>query len=403
MNSTNGSPRMVSRRSFIGGGLALSATAALGLAGCVPAPKGASGGSGAGVKANAMPTAGAKAVKGTGTLDFVGFEGDDLPEILKSFFAENDITVNPNYQSGEPETLARLAGQGARGTDLTSWTSPYSTQFAAADVLLPIDPQKVPNLAKLWPFFVEDDRGWLTNAQGELIGIPQYWGGIGLVWDTEVLPKMKSWSDILDPALTGRVAMIDFPESIMQAASLAVGGVDPSKMTKDDLDKLVDWLTPVVKQVKVFSPSFGDIITLMGSHDVAAVFPGFPFLANSAAEAGATTFTASDRLEEGAIGAIEIVGIPRGADNPDAAYAFINQMLEPKINAEIAELQGSPGTVTGVAPHVSKAHRKAFAYDDLDGFYRSLGFFSAIPRTSAKYVTQDDVFAAWARLKSSAR
>lgn len=383
-------------------GIALAATASLVLAAC-GGESGNDGSSGAGVKPANLPTAGATVPDGTGTLDFVGFEGDDLPDILKDWFEAEGIKVNPNYQSGEPETLARLAGPAGEGADLASWTSGYSTQFAEAGVLQPLDPQKLPNLANIWPFFAEDDRGWFTNADGEFIGIPQYWGGIGLVWDTEVVSDMSAWDDILDPALEGKVAMIDFPESIYQAAALAVGDIDTAKMTKDDLTKLENWLRPVLKQVKVFSPSFGDIITLMGSHEVAAVFPGFPFLANAAAEAGADTFKATADIDGGAIGAIEILGIPQGADNADAAYAFLNQMLDPAVNAEISELQGSPGTVSNVVDEMTPEQLKAFPYSELGNYYEDLGLFTAVPRVSSDYVTQDELFESWAKLKASAK
>jgi spermidine/putrescine-binding protein len=197
--------------------------------------------------------------------------------------------------------------------------------------------------------------------------------------------------------------MVDFPEFNMWAAAQAVGGgIDTGKMSKEQLQQIVDWLTPVAAQVKTFSPSFGDIITLMAAGEVAAVMPGFGFLVNSAAEAGRKSFEVTDVIREGAVGAVEVLGIPKGASNPDAAYAFLNQMLERDVHVQIAKLQSSAGVVDTNDDLLDAQFRKENHVDEAEQYWKSLAFFTSAPFKSDTYVTQGQMFDAWAKIKASA-
>jgi spermidine/putrescine-binding protein len=335
-----------------------------------------------------------------GRLDFLGFEGDDSPKLLAPWAKKSGVSVKASYISAESEIEAKLLGGGARGVDLLSFASPAASALATEGILQPIDPRKLPNLAHVWSFFREHDRGVLLNSKGQWVAIPFYWGGIGIAWDSSVVPKVTSFKDILNPAFKGKVGMADAPGPAIYAACTVLK-CQPAQLTQADLARVKAYLLPIFGQVKSLSPSFGDLIGLLGSKEIAAVYPGFTFLAGGAQAAGNKDAQANVNLTEGAPLVIEAYGIAKGADNADAAYAFINEVLSPSINAQVAAAQGAIPSVTDAVPSLDAGTKSLYPYDTLPDYYASANLPVNPPRKSDKYVTDKQVNAMWSELKQT--
>jgi len=61
-----------------------------------------------------------------------------------------------------------------------------------------------------------------------------------------------------------------------------------------------------------------------------------------------------------------VYSIPAGADNRAGALAFINEMLDPAVNAAVNEPFAQATTVEGAIPLMSDANKALYPYDDLD-------------------------------------
>lgn len=348
------------------------------------------------------PGPGARVPDARGVLDFFGYEGDDALEFTKAWRSAHEIDLKATYISSDAEIEARFLGGGGQGSDLLSMVASASPYLIEQNLLAPIDPDKVPRLAHLWPFFAEEDAGQLLNRDGQWVGIPLYWGTIGLAWDRSVVKDVTAWEDVLDPAFRGQVAMLDNPQLSLYAAC-AVLGLEPSRLTAADLDRVRDWLRPVFGQVKTLSASVGDLISLLGSREVAAVFPGFAFIANAAVAHGNTDATYDIRLEEGYPVLTEALALSPKADNPDAALAYINELLTPPVQRDVAVMQGAAVTVDDAARLLPPEIGRLYPYDDLAAFYAQARRFTDPPRRSSEYATARDVTDMWAELKRGAQ
>lgn len=337
----------------------------------------------------------------SGTLNFLGYEGDDFPDFMPAWLESAGGTFEAAYISDESELIAKLPTGGLDGIDLISFTTAWSPYLIDAQMLQPLDPAKLPNLADVWPYIQDAPSGFFRDASGAWVATPAYWGSIGIAWDTTVVPEITAWDDILAPELTGKVGMIDFPAIHLQVVG-TIKGFDPARMTDADLQTFKDYMVPVVKQAKTLTASFGDLISLLGSKELAAVFPGYTFIAGGAIAQGNADVSLNIALSEGSPLLSEMFGIPVGADNADSAYAWINETLAPATAAKIAEAQGSIVTVTQGVDLLSPDTRALYPYDTLDAFLAKGSFLSSPPPQSDEFVSSAKLQDAWTQIKQEA-
>jgi spermidine/putrescine-binding protein len=334
-----------------------------------------------------------------GRLDFLGFQGDDALEITSDFRQRTGLDLRSSYVSAEAEAEALVLSGAAGGVDIISFTSTASPSLQASGVLQPIDRSAVPNLEIMLPYFEQIAPEVFTDDAGELVCIPAYWGAIGVAFNSTVAESIGAFADLLDPAWTGRLTTVDVPNPLFYVAAVA-NDIDPSRMSEDDLGTLVDWLAPYMAQMKTFSPTFGDVITLLASGEVDAVMPGFDFIVNGAAAAGNDDIRIEIDLAEGVPILVSCQGIASTADNLVAAHAWLNNLLAPDVAAATAELQGGIATVEPAIDMIDADLRARYPYDDLGGYLQSSGIITDWPVSSDEFVDADDVAAAWAELKA---
>jgi spermidine/putrescine-binding protein len=92
-------------------------------------------------------------------------------------------------------------------------------------------------------------------------------------------------------------------------------------------------------------------------------------------------------------------GIPTGADNPDSAYAFINQVLEPKVNAAISEAFGG-GVVVEGAGDLLPPDRRLYPPDQIDQIIDAAPLQILAPLESSDFVTQGEWLERFTQLTS---
>jgi spermidine/putrescine transport system substrate-binding protein len=92
-------------------------------------------------------------------------------------------------------------------------------------------------------------------------------------------------------------------------------------------------------------------------------------------------------------------GIPSGADNADSAYAFINNVLDPKVNAAISEAFAG-GVVVEGAEELLPADRRLYPSDRLDQILEAAPLQVLAPLESDEYVTQGEWIERFTQLTS---
>ena len=160
--------------------------------------------------------------------------------------------------------------------------------------------------------------------------------------------KFESWADLWKPELKGKLAAPDFDPSHIIAVAAMLSGGDAGSWEKGQ-DKL-----------KALKPSFKAFYTNDANSQQLIANGETPVQVmlsmNAHYMVGEGVPIELVIPKEGAVLGIDTVGIMKGSKKADLAYKFINTVLDPAIQAEIAKLKKGSPVVTNakLAPEIAK-------------------------------------------------
>ena len=338
----------------------------------------------------------------SGTIDFLSWEGYDLPDPMKAWKQENGVKIQPTYIGNHNDIEAKLKASGnAEGYDLITYYQGFKPLYAELQILSPIDPTKIPNLAGLFPFFASDERNFWVDPDGTRTGVPWTFGSQGIQYDEAAIPDPPtSWDMLLDPKYKGKVVVVDDT-----AGNFALGshilGYDAGALTPDQFEEVKDYLSQVIAQTKGVAPSYGDYTTRFASGDVVLGFLGWQAVNTFAKDAGKDTVKMSFP-DEGGISFCDSYAIPPGADNVDTVDAWINEVLDPQVHAAAAEYLVAGVTVEDAVQYLSPEVAAFYPYDTLDELVAKFPFYNNPPVESDEFITFEEARTAWEDLKAGA-
>jgi spermidine/putrescine transport system substrate-binding protein len=371
--------------------------------GAVPSFLAGCGGGGDGEEA---ATATATQAQGTptvppasGTIDFLSWEGYDIPDATKAWRKENGVEFKATYIGNHDDIQAKIAAGGG-SYDLITYYQGYKPLYAELGILQPIDINKIPNIENEFPYFQSAVGNFWIDPDGTWTGVPWTWGSIGITWDDAKLPGgLKSWYDLLDPTLENKIGLPDDPVGSFTLAAHVLG-YDPATVTQEQKQKIVDLLTRIVKQARSVAPSFGDMTTQLVNGDIVACWQGWAAMNSFAADAGTTTVK-TIVPEEGSFSFCDLYAIPTTTDNADTVYSYLNNVLDPEVNAAAAEFLVAGVTVEGAVDFLDKTTKSLYPYDDLEGLLERAPFYNNPPVESDEFVTYQEWIDAWQEVKAS--
>jgi putative spermidine/putrescine transport system substrate-binding protein len=245
----------------------------------------------------------------------------------KKFTAETGIEVE-FITGGTIDRLnkAKLA-KGDPESDITFTTAHVGWLYANDGLYETLDVAKIPNAANL-------------VAQAKIspyhVGCWSYVYTIG--YRPDLLPAgitFDSWADLWKPELKGKVAAPDFDASHLIAVAAKLEGADPANWDKGQT--LLKALKPNFKSF--YSDDAGSQ-QLMQSGE-APVQVMLSMNAYYLQSQGVNVKLAIPK--EGAVLGVDTVGIMKGSKKTELAYKFINALLDPDVQTQIATLKkGSP-------------------------------------------------------------
>lgn len=181
----------------------------------------------------------------------------------------------------------------------------------------PIDTSKIDNFDSLNPVLVD-----AMTVDGELTSVPISFGTMGILYRTDLVDfKIDEWKDLWDPRLEGKITIQNAPSIgglfVMMAAAEAFGnGIDDYEAGFKAMEKLKGNIQ------SLYANSAEPINALAsGTAAVAVTFAnyGVPLEAEN---------VKTVIPKGGSPWSVQAISIPKAATNPDAAYAFINYMLQ---------------------------------------------------------------------------
>lgn len=256
------------------------------------------------------------------------------PDTLPQFQEEFDITLTEdNYPSNE-DALAKLQA-GAQGYDIVVPTGYMVEIMIAEGLLAELDHSLIPNMSLIEPQFLN-----LAFDPGNRYSIPKDYGTTGFGYRSELVSEeMTSWEDFfrLAPKYSGRYTVLDSPPEVVGAA-LKMLGYSYNSVDPNEIAEATDEIVKLKPHVRKITSSMRDILA-SGEAYVSLTWNGEALYV--ATEAKDTRYVVP---AEGTEVWTDNWSIVAGAPHPVAAHAFLNWILQPKVQAQEVEWNyyGSP-------------------------------------------------------------
>lgn len=334
-----------------------------------------------------------------GDLEVMAWEGYTLEAETAEWRKANNVTMRAAIMSNQDDVTAKIVGNNAVRLDVAEYSNGYNAIYDELKVLRELDVSKIPNYNKddIYPPFFEGDM-WFWN--GKTWAMPWIWGLDTIVVNPELTGfEVTSYEDLLRPELKGKVAFLDNPLTVWpQIAKVTGYGEKFPNLTKDELSDCFEKLKPYRDQTKVFASSNGDVISLFASGEIAACFCVWSAVPLETAKQNVKTVAVYPK-EGGAVWA-DAWFIPTTAENIETAHAYINESLDPAIQAAVSK-SAVASAVSKKAPALMDEQTKAlFDYDNFDEQFKSIKIYGQPPRTSGEFATYDDWLQVWADFRA---
>ena len=289
-----------------------------------------------------------KVGKGEGALSLISWAGYVEPEWTKPFEQKTGCKVNDKV-AGTSDEMVQLMRTGEY--DGVSASGNATARLVEGNDVDPVNVSLVPNYKTV---FSDLKNQPYNTFDGKPYGIPHGRGANLLMWNSDsVKPEPKSWNVTLDSEVASKykskISQYDDPMSIAEAAVYLkahnpdLGIEDPYELNEEQFEAAVQLMKeqrPLVgeywseaeKQISSFAS--GDI-------QVGTTWQYQYFLLKEEGKPVAASPASQGFLpEEGATGWSDTWMISSEAAHPNCMYMWMNWIIEPKANAQVAEYFG---------------------------------------------------------------
>ena len=246
---------------------------------------------------------------------------------LEDFNAATGIEVKMDLFADNDELFAKLR-EGNPGYDLIVPTNDYVERMLAADMLLPLDHDKIPNMSNLGANFRD-----ASYDPGLRHSIPYMWGTIGVGYNAKRTGDItKSWKHLYDSdQFAGKISLLGDGQNVLGHAMKYLGNslnsTDPANVKAAE-----ELLIAQKKNIKVFADDNGQDLLVSGEVVIAQEWNGD--ILQVMADDDDLSFYVPD---EGGLIWQDCLCMPKGAQHPENAHAFINFILDADVGAAIAD------------------------------------------------------------------
>jgi spermidine/putrescine-binding protein len=318
--------------------------------------------SGAAAGAALMVGGGSSALAGT-ELVWSTWETNGREDLVIDFEKATGNHIRQAFLSSEDAQFAALKTGAAKDWDVVNPGLNGAQRYISANVLKPLDTSKMPNLAHMYPDFQAIDR--VKGADGKTYLIPYLWGLNPIVYRTDKISDVPTYSTLFDPKYKGKLAMRDYALESVAIAGLHLG-VSRDKVFSMSDAELAEAKKVLIAQkplLRTYWSTIGDLVNLFATDEVDCAFCWrVPYDALHDKKPVAMAKPAA-----GIFGWCDCFAIPASLpdDKYDAALAFGNYLLGPEYAKRIAIEQNYATTTDVVRNELTKDQQTAIFIDDL--------------------------------------
>ncbi len=276
-------------------------------------------------------------------------------EVIDQFEAEYNININYVPAASNEEMYVSITTQGS-DYDMVFPSDYLVERLISEGRLQEIDYSKLPNAQYLDPKFMDE-----TYDPGNVYSVPYTWGTLGILYNTQyVTEPVNSWGILWDEKYAGEIYMYDSMRDSIAAALLYLG-LDINTRNPQDIADAVEALKAQKPLVKSYGSDEMRDSMIGGSGSLCLTYSGDavycmqenPDLAYAVPDEGSNIF-------------FDSMVILDTCDNLDAAYKFINFLLDPEVATVNFEYIGYSTPNAAVMDMISEDYLSNNAFNPTD-------------------------------------
>jgi spermidine/putrescine transport system substrate-binding protein len=309
---------------------------------------------------------------------------------FEAFTAQTGVNININVFGSNEEMLAKLQA-GGTGWDVFVPTNYTISTYVKLGLIEPLDLARLPNFdeASYEARFLAEAK---VPGDSSLYAIPKNWGTTGYMVNTaNVTDKMTSWKQFFDLTMekySGKTTIHDYQLTSIGSA-LNYHGFSFNSIDVNELAKAEETLLAVKPHLFAITSDYqppirnGDAyIAMAWTGDALQVKRDIPTVEYVLGSEGGEIWE-------------DNWAIVKDAPHKDAAYAFLNFMLDPKVAAEETNGHGYPQV---------DARATALLSDEMKNntiMYPAQELLTPLEFGAAVCLTDENRAELWARFKSA--
>ncbi len=252
---------------------------------------------------------------------------------LDEFTAKTGVNIQVNAFGSNEEMLAKLQA-GGTGWDVFVPTNYTISNYVALDLIQELDLSRI-------PYYDASANNSIfagpATVNGKVYCVPKNWGTTGFVVNTNnITSKPKSWKDFFDVTMgagSGHSMLHDYQLTTIGAALCALGysfnSIDAKELSEAEalLIESKPHLFAITSDYQPGMRSGDGWMSICWNGDATQLNNDLPEMHYVIATDGGEIWT-------------DFYAIPKDAPHLDAAYAFINYMQDPNVQAREAAVHG---------------------------------------------------------------
>lgn len=257
--------------------------------------------------------------------------GGEIPkETLHDFEKIYGIKVNFSTYDNNETLYAKLKATRRGIYDVIMPSGYYVERMRNQNMLLKLNPKKIPNLRNLAPLFMHSDFD-----PGNSYSAPIVWGITGIFYNqTHIKNPPQKWRDLWNLKWKEQLLILDDAREVF-AISLLSLGYNPNDPDPVHIEAAYQNLLALVPNIRLFASESMQAIIIDEDAQIGSSWNGDANKAHQ--ENAAISFVYP---QDGFVIWSDCFAIPKNAPHPNEAYLFINYILSAEAGQKIALKSG---------------------------------------------------------------
>lgn len=254
-------------------------------------------------------------------------------DVIKAFEKEYDVTVNYSTFDNNESMYTKLKLLDSKGYDVAFASTYFIEKMAREGMFAKIDKSKMHHLNDVYPGLMK--QPFDPNNDYSL---PYVWGLTGISYNAEVIThdQVTSWNDLWNKNFEQQVMLLDDVRDVFGMA-LRAQGDSINSTSETEIKQAYEKLLQLRQNIVVYNSDAPHVPYVTGEAMVGMQWNGNAFMAKK--EMPELKFVYPT---EGAILWMDNFIVPKGSENKDLAFKFIDFFMRPENQAKIVEELGFP-------------------------------------------------------------